>query len=277
MRVRRPVEQALRRRGTPVGLTEHWELQAMARRLRSGTGVAVALGLACCLGGGRAEAADILFQAEAQTLAATCTGQAVRLEGNHNTVSLTGQCASLLVKGVANAIQIGIQGGGLIHIEGSDNRVRYGASTGGPAIEILGPNNEVVPGVPQPISPAVLPPARPGPAGVTKPIVTAPPTGPLQLSGDDQQRVADCAGRDVVVTGSRSTYVMRGTCNAVVVRGNLLTVQAVVQPGARITVEGRGSIVSWAVPHKGRPPAVMVRGRDSRVQRAQTIGGEPPP
>ena len=249
----------------------------MARRLQRGKLMAIAIGALPVLSGGRVFAADILFQAEAQALSASCAGQAVRLEGNHNTVALAGQCASLLVKGVANVIQLGIAGGGLIHIEGSENRVRFSVTGAGPAIEILGPDNEALPGnLPRPASATPVPPPQPSPAVASKP-ATPPAAGiPLQLSGDDQQRLVDCAGRDVVVTGSRSAYVISGLCHALVVRGDLLTVQAVIQPGARISVSGRGSVVSWAVPRKGRPPVSIVRGAVSRVQRAEAIGGQPP-
>ena len=229
----------------------------------------------------QARAADILFQAEAQSLAGTCAGRAdVRLEGNHNIVVLTGTCGSLLVKGLANTIQVTIADGGTIHVEGAQNHISYASTGAAPAIEILGPDNEVSPGgVARPISavpavprPAPTPAAPPAP----KPLpAAAKATGPLELSGDDQDRLEDCAGRDLVVTGMRSSYVVHGACHSVQVSGDLLTVQAVIQSGARISVAGQGSIVSWFVPGKGRPPAAIVRGAGSRVQRAEAIGGAP--
>lgn len=234
-------------------------------------------GLAVLQPPGRAAAADILFQAEAQRLSGTCTGQAVRLEGNHNTVSLTGTCGSLLVKGLANTVQLTIAAGGPIRVEGSQNRVRYAPIDAGPAIETFGPDNDVsAGGAARPI-PADLSPAKPPvPASPPSP-QAAPKPGPLELSGDDQQRLGDCGGRDVVVTGSRSAYVIRGACHSLLLRGDLLTVQAVMQPGARITVNGRGSVVSWAIPGKGHAPTSVVRGAGSRVQRAEAIGGGPVP
>ncbi len=213
-------------------------------------------------------AADLLFQAEAQSLAGTCTGQPVRLEGNHDVVALTGTCGSLLVKGVANKVQLTIAAGGTIRVEGSANQVRYASAGAPPVIQTFGPDNEVAAdGAAQ--SAPVAPAAKPASLSATGNV------GPVELSGDDQDRVADCGGRDVVITGSRSAYVVRGACRSVVVRGDLLTVQAVVQSGARIAVTGRGSMVSWMVPAKGRPPASVVRGAGSRVQRAVAIGGEP--
>ena len=226
-------------------------------------------GAVLALAPARAGAADLLFQAEAQTLTGSCAGQAVRLEGNHDTVVLTGPCGSLLVKGVANTIQLTVASGGSIRVEGSANRIRYAAAGAAPVVETFGPDNEVTAaGLARTISAALPPAAKP-------PAVAIGKGGPLELSGDDQDRLADCAGRDVVVTGDRSAYVVRGACHSMVVRGDLLTVQAVMQSGARIAVTGRGSVVSWAVPGKGHPPASFVRGAGSRVQRAEAIGGEP--
>ena len=253
------------------------------------------MGVAAVLLGGapapsRAAGADMLFQAEAQTLSGTCTGQAVRLEGNHNTVNLSGPCASLLVKGLANTITLTIEGGGSIRVEGAQNHVQYTSGGGAPAILTLGPDNVVSAGglarrssvevptpavpplaAPSPVIPASSPAPKPAPPVVT----VAKPAGPLQLSGDDEEKLADCAGRDVVVTGSRSAYVIHGACHSLVLRGDLLTVQAVMQSGARIAVTGRGSVVSWAMLGGGHVPAAIVHGPGSKVQRADAIGGQP--
>ena len=56
----------------------------------------------------------LLFQAEAQTLAGTCTGNAMRVEGNHNVITVTGECASLLLKGVGNTVRLTIAAAGAI-------------------------------------------------------------------------------------------------------------------------------------------------------------------
>ncbi len=247
-------------------------------------------------------APDLLFQAEAQVLTGTCTGQPVRLEGNHNTVTLAGACGSLLLKGFANTVRLGIVPGGSIHVEGSANRVQYTVHGAAPAIVALGPDNDVAPAasavelsgraVLVPVEPPVPPTSAPGPRAASSPVpgpVSSPakpvlpanpappaqPHGALALAGDDQQRLEDCTGKDVTVTGNRSAYVIRGGCKSLTLRGDLLSVQAELAPGARIAVAGRGSIVSWVVKGKGRPPAAIVRGPGSRVQRAETIGGQP--
>ena len=221
--------------------------------------------IAACLVAGSASAQtppELLFQAEAQTLTGTCTGQPVRLEGNHNTVTLTGACASLLLKGVSNTVKLGVAPGGTIHVEGSGNRVSFNVAGAPPAIEALGPDNEVVPGpaAASPPPPAAAPPVAPPPAASTTTLV---------LAGDDQQRLADCSGLDVTVTGNRSAYILRGACKSLTLRGDLLSVQAALAPGARIAITGQGSIVTWSAKPNTRPPITVVHGRGSRAQRAE--------
>ncbi len=223
------------------------------------------------LGSGAVRAQELLFQAEAQTLTGACQGQPVRLEGNHNTLTLSGVCGSLLLKGVANTVRMGIAPGGVIHVEGSQNRVSFRASGVPPAVATFGPDNEVSSGGAALAVPAPSAPAAPRPA--VQPVLLAS-KGPLTLSGDDQERLAQCGGRDVNVSGHRSAYVIRGGCKSLTATGELLTIQAEFAPGARIAVAGTGVVVSWALKGKGRPPEAVVRGAGSRVQHASEIGGE---
>ena len=223
---------------------------------------------------------ELLFQAEAQTLSGTCTGQPVRLEGNHNTVTLHGACGSLLLKGVGNTVRMGVVAGGSIRVEGSGNRVHFGVQGAAPAIVALGPDNDVSPGeapTAEPPKPAVIPraalavPPPPVAVPVARPppepaAQVPPPIAPLVLPGDDVHGLANCAGRDVTISGNRSDYVLSGGCKSLTVRGDLLTVQAEIAPGAKINVNGRGSIVTWEVKGRGHGPAAIVRGEGSRVQ-----------
>ena len=215
---------------------------------------------------------DMLFQAEAQTLTGTCNGEPVRLEGNHNTLTLTGACGSLRVLGVANTVRLGIAGGGAIHVEGSGNRISYEAAGAPPVSDALGSDNEMIAAAP--VQVVAKPADKPAPAAPSLPAkpaaaATPAPAGGLLLDGDDRQRLAQCAAQDVTVTGKRSAYVLRGGCKSLTVRGDLLTVRADLMPGARIAVTGRGTVVTWAVAGKGRPPAAVVHGEGSRVQHAE--------
>ena len=220
--------------------------------------------IAACMvaGNALAQTPELLFQAEAQTLSGTCAGQPVRLEGNHNTVALAGACRSLLLKGVANTVRLRVVPGGTIHVEGSANRVSFTAAGAPPTLEALGPDNEVTQAAdaapPPPATQAAPPPPMAKPAAVPA----------LALAGDDRQRIADCTGLDVTVTGKRSAYALQGACRSLTVQGDLLTVRADLAPGARIAITGQGNIVTWSVRRNARPPAVVVRGAGSRAQRA---------
>ena len=153
---------------------------------------------------------ELLFQAEAQTLSGTCTGQPVRLEGNHNTVTLSGACGSLLLKGVANTVRMGVAAGGSIHVEGSGNRVSFAATGTPPVIEIWGRTTRSADPAARSRRGSGLP-SRPlhrrrslpsqvaAASRVASPAASRPAAaGPLLLAGDDQQRIADCdrPGRD---------------------------------------------------------------------------------
>ena len=96
------------------------------------------------------------------------------------------------------------------------------------------------------------------------PVPAVPASGPLLLVGNDQERLAECAGRDVTVTGTRSAYDLRGGCRSLSIRGDLVTVRAELQPGAHISVNGQGSLVTWRLVGRGHPPVAAVQGAGSR-------------
>ena len=199
-----------------------------------------------------AQTTPLLLQAEGQTLTPLCAGQAVQVEGNHNVIKPYGRCLSLVVKGVANQIALELGAGATIHIEGGDNQVTYRA----PAlatVEVLGTNDTVTPNLASASGPSVG----------------------LQLTGDDQAHAVPCAGLPVTIQGTRGLYVLRGGCKSLTVRGDLLTVQAEMAPGAPITVTGRGNQVGWALSHPGQAPAATLHGEGNHVLRLTEIGGSP--
>ncbi len=198
--------------------------------------------------------APLLFQAEAQALSGRCDGRGLQIEGNRNTITVAGPCRSVLLKGVGNTVVLTVAPGAAIRVEGSGNRVRYTVAGAAPVVETLGSDNEVASAPPE----QAAPPAKPA-AGARR---------AMTLSGDDQEKAVDCAGRDVTLSGARSFYQLRGGCRSLTVRGDLLTVQADMQPGARIAVSGRGSVVTWRLLGRGRNPAAFAQGPGSRVQRA---------
>jgi hypothetical protein len=206
-------------------------------------------------GPARADATPpLLVQAEAQTLSPVCTGQDLRIEGNHNVIKPFGHCLSLLVKGVANQVDLDLAAGATIRIEGSDNQVTYRASAAAETT-LLGTN-----------STATLQSSTPVEANAI-----------LALAGDDRALATDCTGRAVTVDGHRALYVLRGGCKSLTIRGDLVTVQAELVPNAPIAVTGHGNRVGWALDHPGHPPAASLHGEANHVERLSEIGGRPAP
>ncbi|MEJ1977593.1 MAG: DUF3060 domain-containing protein [Acetobacteraceae bacterium] len=229
-----------------------------------------------------------VVKAEAQTLRQACGGGDAVIEGNHNTVVLNGACHGLLLKGVGNTVAIELQAGAVVRLEGSENRITFHALAGPPPVlQIAGPDNVAeagdvppAPAVKVAEAPAAMP--APKPVAMAGPPVRpvslaepAPKAGLLTFSGDDQQRDEDCAGRQVVIQGNRSAYVLRGGCQSVSVRGDLDLVQAELRPAAHVGITGHGTIVSWALMGRGKDPSALIHGEGNRVQRIATIGGEP--
>ena len=189
-------------------------------------------------------AAPVLVQAEAKTIAAACAGRDAQVEGNRNQVTLDGPCRSLLLRGVGNRVVLTLAPEASIRVEGSGNRVRYAGPGAPPAIQNFGADNVVQA------------------AGEA-----------LDLAGDDRYLATDCAGRDVIINGLRSLYLLRGGCRSLTVTGGLDVVQVEMQPGAPITVDGGGIVVSWAA-SGNRAPVTIVHGA-SHIQRTEMIGGLP--
>ena len=198
----------------------------------------------------------LLVQAEGQTLAPVCAGRDLQIEGNHNVVKPFGRCLSLLVKGVANQVDLELGAGASLRVEGSDNQITYRAPAAAQAT-LLGDNSTAT------LQSATTP--------------AAESDASLALTGDDQALAADCAGRAVTVAGDRALYVLRGGCKSLTIRGNLVTVQAELLPNAPITVTGHGNRVGWALDHPGRPPAATLHGEANHVERLSELGGRPVP
>jgi hypothetical protein len=195
-------------------------------------------------------APSLLLQAEGRTLTPVCTGQGVRLEGNHNVLKPFGVCGSLLIKGIANQVVLDFAANAALRVEGSGNQVAYSGSKP-VTVDLLGPDNSVL------AQQALVP--EPGPV--------------LLLTGDDQALEADCAGRSASVQGNRALYLLRGGCKSLTIHGDLVIVQAEMQPGAPIVITGHGDRVGWVLNGAGKPPAPSVRGEANHIEHLDAIGG----
>jgi hypothetical protein len=195
--------------------------------------------------GGPAWADGPLVRAEASTATIACAGAAAEVNGGHNTLTFTGVCKGLLIRGEANNVTVALAPGALIDIEGNGNHVKFTAA-GAPRLKISGSHNQVLPQ-----------PGAPAPAADT-----------AKLSGDDLDVVLDCHGNSVTLQGVRVHYQLRGACRALTVRGESNIVQAEFAPKAQVLVEGNGITLTYTVVGDGAAPDIAVHGMGSSVQRA---------
>ena len=198
--------------------------------------------LAC---GSPAWADSPVVRAEASTATVACAGAPAEVNGGRNTLTFTGACKGLQVRGEANNVTVALAPGALIDIEGNGNQVHFTAATA-PSLKISGSHNQVLPQ-----------PGAPAPAADT-----------AKLSGDDLNVALDCHGNSVTLQGVRVHYQLRGACKALTVRGEANIVQAEFAPKAQVLVEGNGITLTYTVRGNGTAPDVAVHGMGSSVQRA---------
>ena len=187
-------------------------------------------------------AAAATVQADSASRSVACGGEDAVVEGSRNDITFTGSCRSLAVRGDGNAITVELIPGAALDIQGNGNRVGY--SVGGlPAVQVAGSGTDV-----QRIGDA--------PASAT----------PIALTGDGMVLDLDCAGRDVVIRGNGSQYILRGGCRSVIANGNGNHIHAELQAGARVVAEGNDTRFVYSVPGGGEA-VVGVRGERSRAER----------
>ena len=185
-----------------------------------------------------------VVRAENTTKSVACDGQPAELDGNRNTITFTGSCTGLAIRGEANTVTASLAPGALIDIEGNHDRVSYHAGAR-PRLKISGSFTEVTPG-----------PGSPAPAADT-----------AVISGDEQRLTLDCHGGALTLQGTRMRVTLLGGCNALTVRGEASTVRAELAARAQILVEGNGISLVFTVRDNGENPQVTIRGMGSTVAR----------
>lgn len=201
-------------------------------------------------------AAPVLAQSSStrgngQVVSINCGGGDVLIEGSRNTATVRGACRTLILRGDANRVTVELEPAAQIRVEGQSNRVTWTLARPGPppAVSISGQDSLVVPASETTRSP-----------------------DPLALRGDDLQLQEDCAGRDALIEGLRSNLRLTGGCRSVTIRGELAVVQAELQPGSRVLIEGGGNVVAYALTRQGAVPTVTIRGEGSRAWRVTRLG-----
>ncbi len=187
--------------------------------------------------------ADGVLRGDGETQTIACAGGAALVGGNRNTATFTGACKGLTIRGDGNKVRIALAGAAGIDIEGSGNQVSYTAA-GAPKLHVSGSDTAIVPAAGSPI----------------------PTAQDADLSGDNLRVALDCTGHAVTLQGNRSQIRLRGGCQALTVRGEANTVQAELQPGAAVLIEGNGTTVTYTLHGAGADPVATVRGENSRFQ-----------
>ena len=181
-------------------------------------------------------------QGDGATSTVACAGDDAVVEGSRNDVTFTGGCRGLSVRGDGNAITVELTPGARLDVQGNANRIRY-AIGAPPPMRVSGSSTELL----------LIPTA-------------APPSVPIALIGDGHELQIDCAGRDVVIRGNRSRYLLRGFCRSVTANGDGNRIRAELAAGARATIEGNDTSFVYAVAGGGEAD-VAVRGAHSVAER----------
>ncbi len=189
-----------------------------------------------------AAAAGPVVKADGQTATLACARQPATVFGQGNFATFTGTCASLVVRGDRNHIDIALARGAPIDIAGSNNQVRITEGGGGPA-RVSGSGTMLL--------------AQGG---------LAPTAAGSVISGDGQTIELSCAGVAVTLDGNHSRFHLHGGCRSLLLRGAGNVVDAELAPAATVRVEGDGSAVVYRLSAAGPAPAVTVLGIDSLVQ-----------
>jgi len=212
--------------------------------------------------------ADAVVDGSHRTELLDCAGAAAVVNGDANNLVFHGKCASLALDGAGNTVEIDLAPGGALRVSGNGNHVLFTPIVPGPVIVTIGSDNAVAAGSGGAASAALAPPipdAPPPPVSVAPP--EAPRPGTLFLRGDGITRMADCAGRNVLIEGSDSRITLTGGCRSVTVQGHADTIVASLQPGARIAIAGDGVTLHYDLAAPGAAPIVSVTGRDSGALR----------
>jgi hypothetical protein len=111
--------------------------------------------------------------------------------------------------------------------------------------------------------------AMPEPEGPPPPAALGAPAtgqqGTLVIAEDGQALEFACAGRNVLVTGSRDRLVLRGGCRSVTVQGRADTIRAELLPGARIAIGGEAVTLHYRMVAAGALPILSIAGSGSEA------------
>jgi hypothetical protein len=211
-----------------------------------------------------------------------CNGRDVEVDGNQNTITLSGNCAVVLVKGNHN--RVAVESVAWLRLIGSDNQVSWARGVGGrpPSVVDVGARNSVAQsrgagaGAATASSDtldtsamAVALAAR-GSGGTAPTRAQGDTAGgaevvrtgeSISIKDDLQNKTYVCAGGDVNVLGNHSTLTLRGACDMVNVQGANNTIK--LETANTISVIGANNTVTY----RTGDPMVSIVGTSSTAKK----------
>jgi len=199
-----------------------------------------------------------------------CNGQDVEVDGNQNTITLSGNCAVILVKGNHN--RVAVESVAWLRLIGSDNQVSWARGAGGrpPSVVDVGSRNSVAQSrgagtgaaaasdaLDTSAVAAAL--AARGSGGTARTRAQGDTAGganagaggaevvrtgeSISITDDHLNKNYVCAGGDVNVLGNHSTLTLRGACDIVNVQGADNTIK--LETADTISVTGANNTVTY--------------------------------
>ncbi|MBV9735239.1 MAG: DUF3060 domain-containing protein [Acidisphaera sp.] len=196
-----------------------------------------------------------------------CTDRDVTIEASSSTFTLRGGCRSVTLSGSSDGVEAEMLPGGRIRVTGDSNTLTWFLRHSGadPQIDLESGSSQV-----RRIQ-------RLGGAAIGQGIAAPEGPGPMLLTGEARTAEASCAGQDVQVQGNGNDFVLRGGCRSLSVHGNGNHIQAELQPGVRVAIQGNGDQVTFVLVASGPEPIVSLDGNGSRAWRVARLGDAGPP
>ncbi len=197
---------------------------------------------------------------------ADCNGGDAAVNGSANRVVFRGRCRTLRVAGSSNQVDIDLTPGGAIEIIGTANRVFYSPIAPPPVVSALGIGNEARSGA------AIAAPDLPEePSAEATPVIPSgrSSSSTIVLGGESEASDVSCTSCDLLIRGSNSHYRLRGGLRSITVEGHADQIQAELEPGARIVINGDGVTLNYSQTRDGLPPVVSITGNGNQVTRVE--------
>jgi hypothetical protein len=228
---------------------------------------AVTLTAAACVLAAVPAWADAAVNGSRRTEMLDCVGADAVVNGDSNRLVFQGNCRSLRINGAGNVVQVDLTPGGTVNVIGDGNHVIYQPIDPGPLVDSQGNGDQIAPGSVGDLAmtPALPDAPPPPPPSMTLTPVPTNPAATLVLDGEAQTRDVNCAGQNVLIRGSDGRFVLRGGCVSLTVQGRADTIQADLQPGARVAIGGDAVTMNYTLTSDGPPPRVTVTGANSQA------------